>query len=289
MTRRHERCLASAVSPALLCCAAALAAGLSGAALAVTGRMDSQAGVARHPSAPAGINLLDNPGAQTGAASVRGWDSVTIPGWQVSSGLPTVVRYGTSHFPGVTGQWPAVQDGQMFAGGAGGAARLRQLVPLRSSAGRPVPAGTRYRLGLARRQGTQPGRGDGGVRVCHRTGARTAGSSVRPARPPGPWRAGFPGCYRTLPAGHGFYARITVVLATSLTNIDGPDAPYVGYDRAVADALGFTVSSPGPAAPRQFALAAGMARSAAVSMYSSSISRTRGLAPSSATPGRLPT
>ena len=45
----------------------------------------------------------------------------------------------------------------------------------------------------------------------------------------------------TLPRGTAS-ARVTLVLATSLTDIDGPDSPYVGYDRAVADALRFTVS-----------------------------------------------
>jgi YVTN family beta-propeller protein len=38
-------------------------------------------------------------------------------------------------------------------------------------------------------------------------------------------------------------ARVTLVLATSLTDIDGPDAPLVGYDRAVADDLRFSVSA----------------------------------------------
>src|SRR5262249_9392616 len=49
-----------------------------------------------------GTNLLLNPGAQTGAVSRNGWDSITIPGWQVASGLPTAVRYGTQRFPPAT-------------------------------------------------------------------------------------------------------------------------------------------------------------------------------------------
>ena len=61
--------------------------------------------------------LLLNPGAQAGAVSAQGWDSVTVPGWQVISGLPTVVRYGTPGFPPVTGHWPAVRGGQLFGGG----------------------------------------------------------------------------------------------------------------------------------------------------------------------------
>ncbi len=186
---------------------------------------------------------MDNPGAQAGAASARGWDSVTIPGWQVLSGLPTVVRYGTSHFPGVTGQWPAVKGGQMFAGGASGTGRLRQLVPLRSSAGRPVPAGTRYRLSawLGGRTQSRAAMTVAFVSAAGRVLARRAigpvgAASARDGLAP---RA----ATGTLPRGTAS-ARITLVLATSLSDIDGPDAPYVGYDRAVADALRFSVSSP---------------------------------------------
>src|ERR1700728_118831 len=64
-------------------------------------------------------NLLVNPNATAGSVSVQGWDAVTIPGWQVAEGLPTVVRYGTSGFPRAAGTWPASR-GQVFAGGAGG-------------------------------------------------------------------------------------------------------------------------------------------------------------------------
>ena len=39
-------------------------------------------------------------------------------------------------------------------------------------------------------------------------------------------------------------AEITLVLATSLSDVDGPDAPQVGYDRAVADNLSFRLSRP---------------------------------------------
>jgi hypothetical protein len=43
-------------------------------------------------SAPRAENQLLNPGADAGASSGQGWDSVTIPGWRVAAGLPTVVR-----------------------------------------------------------------------------------------------------------------------------------------------------------------------------------------------------
>src|SRR5580658_10508357 len=83
-----------------------------------------------------GVNLLQNPRGTDGATSAQGWDAVTIPGWQVSAGLPTVVRYGTAGFPTAAGVWPTSR-GQIFAGGAGGTARLTQDVPLRLPSGSP--------------------------------------------------------------------------------------------------------------------------------------------------------
>src|SRR5579871_4295597 len=64
------------------------------------GRHAGYAGHGRHRShGRAGTNLLLNPAATAGATSAQGWDAVTIPGWQVAGGLPTVVRYGTPGFP----------------------------------------------------------------------------------------------------------------------------------------------------------------------------------------------
>jgi hypothetical protein len=88
----------------------------------------AQAGAARPgTSVKPGTNLLLNPQATAGDTSAQGWDAVTIPGWQVQAGLPTVVRYGTSGFPQVAGKWPASR-GDLFAGGAGGTASLVQVV-----------------------------------------------------------------------------------------------------------------------------------------------------------------
>src|ERR1700722_19972856 len=96
------------------------------------------------PVVPAGRNLLGNPGAQTGVASVQGWDSVTIPGWTIVRGLPTVVRYGTKGFPAAYGSFPAAHGGQLFAGGLGGTAVLRQVIRLRSASGGPLARGARF-------------------------------------------------------------------------------------------------------------------------------------------------
>ena len=64
---------------------------------------------AQAASAQAGAgngNLLVNPNATAGDVSAQGWDAVTIPGWQVAAGLPTVVRYGTLGFPRAEGASP---------------------------------------------------------------------------------------------------------------------------------------------------------------------------------------
>ena len=257
MTRILGRRLAGLLA-AVVCCAVALAAGSPGAGSAAAGRA-AGAGVIGRPASPAGLagpaqlggpagqpvagpgtNLLLNPGAQAGVASAQGWDAVTIPGWQVSSGLPTVVPYGAPRLSRATGQWPAVRGGSLFAGGAGGTARLTQSVALRQAAGQPVATGTRYRLSgclggtaTSRARVTVAFLSAGGTVLAHRAISHGRGND-RLARRTGTG---------TLPPGTAG-ARVTLVLATSLTNDDGPNAPLVGYDRAVADGLRFSVSAP---------------------------------------------
>src|SRR5262252_6241736 len=248
MTRILGRRLAGLLTAAL-CCAVALAVGSPGAGSAATGR----AGGADRPASPAGLagpggqlaagpgaNLLLNPGAQAGAASAQGWDAVTIPGWQVSSGLPTVVPYGAPHLARATGQWPAVPGGSLFAGGAGGTARLTQAVSLRQASGPPVATGTRYRLS-GWLGGTATSRAAVTVAFLSATGAVLARRVISHGR--GNDRLAYRAAAGTLPPGTAS-ARVTLVLATSLTNDDGPDAPLVGYDRAVADGLRFSASAP---------------------------------------------
>jgi hypothetical protein len=78
-------------------------------------------------AAPDGSNLLVNARGTGGAASAQGWDAVTIPGWQVAAGLPTVVRYGTAGFP----RRPGAVERLMRKLGIAGARAARQQ-PLRS-------------------------------------------------------------------------------------------------------------------------------------------------------------
>jgi YVTN family beta-propeller protein len=189
--------------------------------------------------------LLRNPGAETGAASAHGWDSVTIPGWRVLSGLPTVVRYGTKGFP------RAGRRGQLFAGGPGGTARLTQQVGLQGRNGAPTAAGARYEFS-ARLGGSSSSRASASVTFLSAHGRRLGRHALPGVG--GPIRSSAKGLsLRSLrgrvPAG-AVSAEVTLRLATSLKDIDGPDSPKVGYNRAVADDLRFDVRAALPARGR---------------------------------------
>jgi YVTN family beta-propeller protein len=190
-------------------------------------------------------NLLVNPGAEAGAASQQGWDAVTIPGWQVARGLPTVVGYGTRGFPGRADAGTRGRGRQLFAGGAGGPAVLTQQVPLRTRAGRGVPAGTRFRIS-GWLGGTVVSKAQlevvflsGAGRVLGSSRIGPVGGAGDASHPEFAWRQGS----GTLPAGTRS-AEAELYLTTSLTNYDGPNAPVAGYDRATADGLTFSVSAP---------------------------------------------
>jgi YVTN family beta-propeller protein len=202
----------------------------------------SRAGVA--VAAP-GSNLLANGGAEAGAVSGQGWDAVTIPGWHVRRGLPTVVRYGTRGFPGRADAGTLGRGRQLFAGGAGGTAELIQRIPLRTAAGKAVPPGSRFRLS-AWLGGTRTAAAELRVRFFSAAGRPLGCRRIGPVgRQGSPRHPDFARRQRSglLPAG-ARSAEVRLVLATSLTDDDGPDAPVTGYDRAVADSLHFSVSFP---------------------------------------------
>ncbi len=206
-------------------------------------------------TAPA-VNLLQNPGAQAGAASARGWDSVTIPGWLIVRGLPTVVRYGTPGFPAVSGSYPAMRGGQLFAGGLGGTAVLRQVVRLRTPAGGLLGPGKRYVLS-GWLGGTATSRASVHVLFLSASGSVLGSTHIGPVgreasagRAPasGAGVAGRPGLAPrvvtgTLPPGTSS-ARVDLRLATSARGADGPDGPKVGYNWAIADDIRLSVLAP---------------------------------------------
>ena len=204
--------------------------------------------------AAAHANLLRNPGAETGAASDQGWDSVTIPGWKVAEGLPTVVRYGTRGFPAVSRRTRGANHGQLFAGGAGRTARLIQWVGLRPPAGGRVVAGAPFELS-ARLGGSSSSRASVSVSFFSAVGrrlSRHALPAVTGAARTSATRLSPRSLRGRLPAG-AVRAEVTLRLSTSLSDADGPSAPIVGYDHAVADDVRFEMRAPlrtpGPVKP----------------------------------------
>ncbi|HTR93425.1 MAG TPA: alkaline phosphatase family protein [Trebonia sp.] len=186
----------------------------------------------------AGTNLLLNPKATVGDASAQGWDAVTIPGWQVQAGLPTVVRYGTPGFPRLptAAKWPSA-GGRLFAGGAGGTASLVQVIPLRR-----VATGTRFSVG-AWLGGTKTSDAVLKLRFLGAGGRVLSAITLGPAG----GRARAPLRHRTatgdVPAGAAT-AKVTLLLRTTFTRYNGPEAPQAGYDDAAAGGLRLALSRP---------------------------------------------
>jgi YVTN family beta-propeller protein len=245
MARLTERRTASITATMAICASLAMVIAGAAPAAAATAASKAAPATASTPVAPSGSNLLLNPGAGAGDTSKLGWDAVTIPGWQISRGLPTVVSYGTKRFPGASGGPPAGHPARLFAGGAGGTAVLTQQLPLRTAAGHGLAPGTRYRVS-AWLGGTVVSKAS--LEVIFLSGAGKAlgerrvgpvGGAGDATHPEFGWRRGS----GTLPRGTRSL-RAVLDLATSLTNYNGPYAPQVGYDRATAGGLRFSVSAP---------------------------------------------
>jgi len=200
---------------------------------------------AASPDAAPGSNLLVNAGAQAGAVSKRGWDAVTIPGWQVAGGLPTVVRYGTPGFPPAADAGKRGSGQRLFAGGAGGTAELTQRVPLKPGSGAALPAGARFRVS-GWFGGTVTSRASLTVIFLSAAGRRLGEETTGPVGGSGTARRpdwAFKIKNGLVPAGTRA-AEAELTLSTSLKNDDGPNAPLAGYDRATAAGLRFSISAP---------------------------------------------
>ncbi len=208
----------------------------------------------RPAEAPRGTNLLLNSSAEAGNASAEGYDAVTIPGWQVLSGLPTVVNYGEPGFASSHDPGPPRRGRKLFVGGAGGTAELLQVIPVRLAGGRSVTSQVRYAISAWL----------GGSRRCKASVVVTflsAGNATLGSRKIGP--VGGPGTSPSsglslaraggrLPS-HTAEVEVELLLWTSVTDYDGPDAPFVGYNLASADDVSFGISAravrPGPLEP----------------------------------------
>ena len=186
-----------------------------------------------------GTNLLANPQGTVGDTSAKGWDAVTIPGWQVQAGLPTVVGYDTKGFAQATGTWPASR-GNLFVGGAGGTAELTQDVPVKAAGsldytvaawlGGTSTSDAKVTVSFLNASNQVKGTaaiGPLGTQATSVLASRTATGAV-------------PACTT--------HAEVTITLATTLTNDNGPDAPKTGYNYAAAGDLSLSISQPGPQA-----------------------------------------
>jgi hypothetical protein len=217
--------------------------------LALSHPAAASASAQRASEAKPGTNLLLNPQATVGVASAQGWDAVTIPGWQIQAGLPTVVGYGTPEFPRTNGKWPASR-GRLFVGGAGGTSKLSQDVPLERA--RPVATTTqRYTLS-AWLGGTKTSDAELTVRFLDARGKVRATKTIGPVGRQAHAVLARRTATGTIPAGTT-HAQVTLVLSTTLTDANGPNAPQTGYDYAAAADLSLTVSQPvrkpGPLTP----------------------------------------
>ncbi len=182
-----------------------------------------------------GPDLLLNGDASAGAVSVQGWDAVTIPGWRVLSGLPTVVRYGTPGFARAGAR--SARPPRLFAGGAGGTARLEQTVSLRSPRGGHLSPVARYRLS-AELGGTTTSAASITATFMSSSGRALSHRTIGPV---GKRMLSLRSVSGPLPDG-SVSAKVLLRLATSLKNADGANAPTTGYDRAVAGAISLRVT-----------------------------------------------
>ncbi|HKD97694.1 MAG TPA: alkaline phosphatase family protein [Micromonosporaceae bacterium] len=102
--------------------------------------------VGRPALAPAGSNLLLNPGAETGLCTTSGFDAMTVPGWTVTEGASDSVCYGSVGFPRPDVPGPDDRGRAFFSGGATGDASMSQRVDVSSATSAIDRGGVGYQL-----------------------------------------------------------------------------------------------------------------------------------------------
>lgn len=154
----------------------------------------------------------------------------------VAGGLPTVVRYGTPGFPKTAESWPA-NRGNLFAGGAGGTAKLVQQTSVTPNARYDI-AGW---LG-----GTKTSTAELTVQFTGTSGRILATTAIGPAGKQAKPVLDYRQAAGTVPAG-ATRARVTITLTTTRTDWNGPDAPQTGYNYATAADISLTLNRSAPA------------------------------------------
>ena len=113
---------------------------LAGAALVAAGLA-----VPWPAAAATSANLIVNGNAETGLCTTTGLDTMTIPGWQITSGGPDTVCYGASGYP-TTSEGPPDAGNGFFAGGSKGNASMQQVVSVSSGSAAINGGGVTYDL-----------------------------------------------------------------------------------------------------------------------------------------------
>jgi hypothetical protein len=91
------------------------------------------------------VNLILNGNAEAGLCTTTGLDTMTIPGWQITSGGPDSVCYGASGYP-TDSAGPPDAGNAFFAGGSKGNATMQQVVNVSSGSAAINGGGVTYNL-----------------------------------------------------------------------------------------------------------------------------------------------
>ncbi|HEY1762390.1 MAG TPA: alkaline phosphatase family protein [Acidimicrobiales bacterium] len=198
-----------------------------------------------------GTNLVQNGGAESGGRSDTGWDAVTIPGWQIVSGLPSVIGYGTKSFIASSGERPPSSGQQLFVGGAGGPAVLSQRVALHA-AGDSEIGGATFNL-TAALGGRDRLSDDSSVEVTFENAQNKLLTSASLAPVTARDRSNTTelldrSTEGSVPAG-ATSALVELRLTTLATDYNGPNGSTVGFNYAYADDISLSLSVPATAPP----------------------------------------
>jgi hypothetical protein len=198
-----------------------------------------------------GTNLVQNGGAESGDRSDTGWDAVTIPGWQIVSGLPSVIGYGTKSFITASSKRPTSSGQQLFVGGAGGPAVLSQRIALRA-AGESATSGAKFTLSAAL-GGRNRLSDDSSVEVTFENAQNEVLSSASLAPVTADDRSNATELLSrstkgSVPAG-ATSALVELRLTTLATDYNGPNGSTVGFNYAYADDISLSLSVPVTAPP----------------------------------------